>query len=248
MPLISILLPTYNAAQYIEQAVCSVLKQSFLSYELIILDDGSIDTTKKIVQPYAKDTRLKYIRRKHAGLIANLNYGLRIAQGKYIARIDADDVWLDKHKLKKQMAFLTKNQDYVLVGTQAYGLNENGNIVKKFHYPVTDQAIRNKFLLKNPFIHSAVLFKRTLAKYDQSDLYVEDYGLWLRLAQQGKVANLPDYCVGYQLSADSITKKNNRKQIINSLMLVTRYRKSYSRYGWAVLKWLSEYYIRMFFS
>ena len=117
--LVSILLPAYNGSKRIEGAIRSVIGQTYTNWELLVIDDGSIDKTAEIVDNFTKnDTRIKYIKNEfNLGIQKTLNYGLRESKGEYIARIDDDDIWCDKEKLNKQVDFLNTNPKCVLVGT-----------------------------------------------------------------------------------------------------------------------------------
>ena len=115
-PLVSIITATYNDETYIESSIRSVLSQDFTDFEYLIINDGSTDNTKKIVQRLQKeDSRIRLINQKNSGLVASLNRGITEARGTYIARIDGDDEWLP-HKLKTQVTMLEKNKNLVLVG------------------------------------------------------------------------------------------------------------------------------------
>jgi teichuronic acid biosynthesis glycosyltransferase TuaG len=111
-PVISIILPTYNGATYISRAIESVAAQSYTDWELLVIGDGSTDTTAGIVAEYIKkDSRIQYVKNdSNLGIQKSLNRGLHLAQGKYIARIDDDDQWIDTEKLTKQLNFYSNIQ------------------------------------------------------------------------------------------------------------------------------------------
>lgn len=214
MPKISILLPTYNGALYIEEAIESVLKQTYQDWELIILDDQSTDSTGEISKKYEKlDPRIKYVRNeKNLRLPANLNKGISLAHGSLIARIDEDDVWVDTDKLKKQMEFFDNGNDYVLVGASFEVVDEEGKNIRNVFPPTEDAAIRKIFLTYNPFCHSSVIFKKgTVEKvggYDSSIKYGEDYDLWLKMGRLGRMAILPSISVRYLQRKGNMSSKH----------------------------------------
>ena len=124
-PLVSIITATYNDESYIENSIRSVLSQDFTDFEYIIINDGSVDNTKKIVQRLQKeDSRIRLINQQNKGLVASLNRGINEARGKYIARIDGDDEWLP-HKLKTQVDMLENDDELVLVGGGAEIINQD---------------------------------------------------------------------------------------------------------------------------
>ena len=121
MPLVSIILPAYNGAQWITKAIESVLAQSFSDFELIIINDGSTDDTEAIILRFAgQDSRIRYIRNeRNLGIQRTRNISLEQSYCDYMAEIDQDDEWVDKDKVKKQFAFLKAHPDHVLIGTGA---------------------------------------------------------------------------------------------------------------------------------
>lgn len=241
--LVSILLPVYNGEAYLENALLSVQAQSYPSYELLVLDDGSTDASAAIVKRYAQDdSRIKLIiNERNMGLTATLNKGLMLAQGAFIARIDADDLWSDPRKLELQVSHMHEHPGCDLVGTQATYVDQNGTVLFKTAYPTDDSGIRNLLLYKNPFVHSSVLFRtetaRSLGSYLETDEAVEDYSLWLRFAQAGQVAILNTHAVTYLVNQVGISKTKRLLQIKNSFELIQKYKKFFPRYAIAWLKW-----------
>lgn len=230
---ISIILPVYNGGKYISKAIESVLAQTFLDWELIIIDDGSTDNTKEVVGDFCeKDSRIKYIKNpQNLGIQKTLNNGLVLAQGKYIARIDADDVWIDTTKLEKQVEFLEKNTDYVLVGTGAILVDEQNQELARYLLPEQDIIIRQKILGRNCFAHSTVVFKKE-RMYSEEGKYrhVEDQELWLFLGTRGKFTNLDLYSTALMTPENSITSKNRISQAKKMLRLAWEYRKKYKNF------------------
>ncbi|MBF05358.1 hypothetical protein CL644_01480 [bacterium] len=194
-PLVSILMLTYNRAPYIQDAVKSVLAQTYQNWELILIDDGSTDETESIVLSYT-DKRIRY--KKHAkneGLFVRRKESLTYASGESVAILDSDDMWSSPLKLEQQVLFLEKNLDHVLVGTFITTIDAKGNAVGKDSYHIADQDIRNNLLIRNQFAHSSVLIRKTAL--DQTKGYqatlAEDLELFLQLGQFGKLANIPEF-------------------------------------------------------
>src|SRR3989339_2231957 len=147
-PKISINMVTYNRAHYIAEAIVSVLAQSFHQWEMIIIDDGSIDNTERIVKDFMdKDDRIKYFKNeKNLGVVKSRNLALEKSVGKYIAVLDSDDVWCDIEKLRRQF---DKLEDvFVLVGSNVFTIDENSNLIKKVKRPLSDKSIRKSILYK----------------------------------------------------------------------------------------------------
>jgi glycosyltransferase involved in cell wall biosynthesis len=242
---ISILLPAYNAEKTISKSIESILNQSYKNFELIILNDGSTDSTQEIINTYSDPRIVAMENESNIGLINTLNKGFTLSKGTFIARIDADDIWIDVDKLSNQVDFLIKNPNHVLVGTQAIIKNGKGN--SQTCYPLSDSEIRKSILSKNPFLHSSIVFKKDVLReipYRKEDYLVEDYSLWLRLGLLGKFANLPDYSLEYLVNPTGETQKNNLKQTNNSFRLIKEYKCKYPRYYIGYSIWCIKILVR----
>lgn len=233
----SIILPTHNGAHRIAQAIESVQKQTYTNWELIIIDDGSTDTTRDIVQQFSQnDARIVYYKNDHnLGIQKTLNRGLSLAQGEYIARIDDDDQWIDSTKLEQQISFLKTHTKYVLVGTGAIVADENGTELYRYMLPESDTKIRQQLLQKNCFVHSSIVFRKKivadLGGYSESKKtrHVEDYDLWLRIGEQGMFKNLPIHGVLLTSRESSLTNNNRLGQAWKSLLLSYSFFSTYPR-------------------
>jgi len=241
-PKVSVLLPTYNGAKFIAVSIESVLSQSFRDFELMVIDDGSTDTTAEIVKKFSdKDERVVFISNEsNLGIQKTLNRGLQIAKGEYIARIDDDDQWSETGKLESQVKFLDADSDYMLVGTGVIVVDENRKELFRFLEPGSDEDIRNRILFKSCFMHSAVLFRKDavlkLGGYseDESVRHVEDYELWLRLGRVGKLHNLPLYGIKFMQREGAITSKYKPEQFRKDARLVKSFRADYPNYEMAI--------------
>lgn len=239
---ISVILPVYNGEKYIQEALKSVLDQSCYNLELLVIDDGSADNTRAIVNGMKEqDTRIRYVRNeKNMGVQKTLNRGLHEAQGEYIARIDDDDEWADPQKLERQLAFFNEHSDYVLLGTGVIVVNEAGREIARFLNPETDEEIRRRMLTRNCFSHSSVMFRKEAALrfggYDESleTLHAEDYDLWLKLGTVGKLANLPFYGLRFTERA-GISNLHRMAQFRSDLYLAKKYRMQYPNYWFALV-------------
>jgi len=236
---VSIIMPVWKEAKYIERSIESVISQTFSSWELIIIDDGLYDKAKDRVKSFIqKDKRIIFFKNEsNLGLQKTLNKGLREAKGEYIARIDDDDEWIDKNKLKKQIEFLDQNKDYGLVGVSGIiVVDDNHDELFRYSLPETDNKIRDKILYKNCFVHSSVLFRLDLVKnlgmYEESDdtMHIEDYALWLKIGLKSKFCNVSGFGIQYMLSSNSISSVNKKKQFKKNIKLIKKYNKKYPNY------------------
>ena len=243
MPKVSIILPVHNAEATLPAAISSVLRQDFLDWELLIIDDGSTDGSKSLIEDrLPQEPRIKLItNNQNLGLVATLNKGLGAAMGEYVARIDADDEWVLKNKLKGQVEFLENNPKVGLVGTWAQVVAPDNRPLYQFKPPAKDHFIRKQILSHNCFVHSSILASRNLIMqaggYSSQELHVEDYGLWLRMGKLSQLANLPQIMVSYRANPAGVTQQNNRAQVAAALKLISEHRKDYPNYLFAVLKW-----------
>ncbi len=243
--LVSIIMPTWNGAEYIKRAVQSVIDQTYQEWELIIIDDGSDDQTKTAtaISHFLADDRILYLKNeKNLGIQKTLNKGLAQAKGEYIARIDDDDQWVDSEKLQKQVLFLDDHSHHVVVGTGVILIDEANKELIRYFLPETDNAIKNKILGKNCFVHSSVMFRKNAAMevggYDESKamMHLEDYDLWLKLGTVGKLANLPLYATMVTLRKGGLSSKNKLEQARKTITLAGKYKKDYPHYTASIIR------------
>ncbi|MBF05402.1 hypothetical protein CL644_01710 [bacterium] len=199
--LVSILMLTYNRAHYIQDAIESVFAQTYQNWELVIIDDGSIDGTEDVVCSY-NDSRIQYKKcAKNEGLFLRRQESLTYVNGEYVAILDSDDVWSSPLKLEQQISFLEHNFDHALVGTFITKIDAKGNTVGKDSYQTTDQSIRNELLIRNQFAHSSVLMRASMLNMTKGyqPTLAEDLELFLQLGQFGKFANIPEFFTKHRL-------------------------------------------------
>lgn len=233
-PIISVLMPAYNAAEYIHEAIDSILTQTFIDFEFVIINDGSTDTTEEIILSYS-DERIKYYANEsNMGIVKTLNRGIDLCQGKYIARMDADDVSLPD-RLEKQVHRLEANPQIVACGTlyAIYG-DERQTPVDV----ATDvQDIRYDMAIYCQFAHSTMMVRKyTLnqykLRYREEYKCAEDYKLWTELLKYGDIINIPEI-LGYirqceeGISISNADKQKNlsdivRKDYLNQLGVSTQ--------------------------
>jgi glycosyltransferase involved in cell wall biosynthesis len=223
-PLVTVLLPAYNAAPYIGTAIESVLGQTYSNFELLIFNDGSSDNTKEIILSYSDSRILFFDSPQNQGYVAHLNKGLTIANGDLIARMDADDIALH-NRFEMQVSFLQANQDIDIVGGQVELISDWKNIYTTsngdWDYPLTVAACRFKTLFSVPVAHPAVMMRtRSLREshllYDVSFVPAEDWEFWIRSIGQLQIINLPDTLLKYRVHPAQITEQ--RKQTEAALL------------------------------
>jgi glycosyltransferase involved in cell wall biosynthesis len=220
-------------ARYLRDAVNSILRQTFGSFEFIIVDDGSTDDTWSILRDYAaRDARLVLLRNEgNIGYTRSLNRGLGAARGALIARQDADDISMPE-RLAQQVAFLAANPEVGLVASQVQVIDADGSPVKQemFTGPLDDDGIQQQLLEHCCLCHGSVMFRRACLDaaglYDESLEPAEDYDLWLRMAEVTRLAKLPDTLISYRRHADSVS---NRRAADQQLQLATIFEKAYQR-------------------
>lgn len=205
---VTVLLPAYNAAAYIREAVDSIMAQTFKNFELLIINDGSTDGTGEILEQY-NDPRIRLVHQPNMGLIKTLNKGLELAQGKYIARFDADDVCYPE-RLEEQVAFLNAHPDYVLIGSEADYMDEKGNFIFRFQFrQYEDDEIRAAGFVDCPVIHASVMFVKQAVidagGYNDRAITFEDHLLWKQLVAFGKIKNVHKPWIKVRFNIDSVT-------------------------------------------
>jgi len=243
--IISIIVSIYNSDKTLSTMIDSVLNQTYKEFELILINDGSTDNSLDIIKEFAKkDIRIVIIDKKNSGLTKSLNIGLKKANGKYIARIDADDIWYPT-KLEKQVEFLEQNQDYTLIGTAYNEIDDNGKIIyKKQRIPllITDEEIRENIVKFNPFFHSSVMFRKkvleTIGFYNEEFKYTQDYEYWVRIMSKYKVTNIDEVLASRRYSDDMISIKKEKEQrmyaIKAKLLAIKLLKKSILEYKYLV--------------
>ncbi len=195
--LVSVLMAVYNGAGTVDEAMGSILAQSFRDWELIVVDDGSTDDTRKRLERY-DDPRIRVLyNAANSGLSASLNVAFRASTGSLIARMDADDVALP-HRLQRQVEFLRVHPEIDVVGGAATLLGSDAIYERHERH---EQMTRLLFT-ENPFIHPTVMMRRnfleTLGGYDESIQRAEDYDLWLRGVTRFRYYNIQEPLIQYR--------------------------------------------------
>ena len=217
IPRVSVVMPVYNGERYLDEAVESILNQTFHDFEFIIVDDGSLDSTPRLLASYeARDPRVVIHRFAHnKGLPSTLNFGIHQARGEYIARMDADDVSLPE-KLEEQVGFMDMHPEVGICSTGAELIGEKRS--KKWQHHISHDAIHARMLFVNAIAHPTVMLRAsTLQKhaleYDPNVRYAQDYELWSRAITKTRFANLAHILLKYRIHPARISARHSVQQL-----------------------------------
>lgn len=217
-PLVSVVMATFNEpVEYISASIKSILEQTYSNLELIIVDDSTRQDTVVAINNFAiQDSRVHVIRHKERiGFVNALNEGLRVALGKYIARMDGDDIALP-NRLKCEVDYLETHKKVAVLGGAMNIINETGLITSERRYPLSGIKLHLWAMFRNPLAHPTVIFRSELVKkgfhYDTAQKKAEDIELWLRLKKNGfHIENLPDKLLNYRV-VGNLAQKRNKEQ------------------------------------
>lgn len=221
-PMVTVLMSVYNGEKFLKEAIESILNQTFTDFEFLIINDGSTDNSVEIIELY-NDPRIRLVNNeKNLKLIASLNKGISLARGKYIARMDCDDVSMSE-RLEKEVEFLESHLDYGLVGTYYTVIDGEGKEQYNVSYPSSNELIKLFLSLNCPLAHGSImgrieLFKQNL--YGSKESYaVEDYELWTRMAKMTKIHNIPEYLFRYRIYGESFSDSKTQLMYNQTLEL-----------------------------
>ncbi len=213
--MVSVVMSVFNGERFLAEAVDSILNQSFLELEFIVIDDGSTDRSASILDSYQScDARMRVYHEEHSGLVKSLNRGCELAQGKYIARMDADDV-ASKDRLALQVGFMEVHQEIGVIGGTVEWINAIGKSLGIYNNPAEDREIKADLLVHRrcAFWHPTVLLRREVfawaGGYRCTVVGAEDYDFWLRIAENFQLANLETVLLKYRIHScqESIQKR-----------------------------------------
>lgn len=213
MPTVSVILPSFNGARYLREAVDSIVRQTFQDWELVVVDDGSSDDTAAIMTGYP-DGRIRYLKNEgNKGLVYSLNRAIGASTGRYIARMDADD-FSQPERLEKQVIFLERHPEIAVYDVRQQFINDAGNPTGYFNSDITGtENIRRKMPWFNCMGHPSVMMRAEVArKFGYRKVVYEDYDLWLRMLNDGlKLQRSLEPLLLYRVHATSITTLSKQK-------------------------------------
>jgi len=211
MPKISVVMSVFNTEKYLTEAIESILNQTFTDFEFIIIDDGSTDKSAEIIKSY-EDPRIVFIQQVNKGLAAALNRGIKAAKGKYIARMDADDIAFPA-RLEQQYKFMENNQNSIVLGTQAAVMDKNGKVIYKSHVPLDNKLLKEGLPFKTPFFHPTIMMRGDVILYSGGYTeipFAQDLFLWNNLAAYGEFRNLESILLYYRVTPAAATNRTRR--------------------------------------
>lgn len=194
-PVITVLMTVYNGERFLSEAISSILCQTYENFEFVIIDDASTDKSEELIRSY-KDTRIRYYKnKKNIGQTASLNFGLNLSEGKYIARIDQDDL-SNPERLEIQFNYMKENQNISVVGSWAESIDNNAKYKYTIIHPINFAEIRESIACGCPLSHSSAFFRREdvikSGGYPENIIYAMDWNLWIKLINNRyKLVNLP---------------------------------------------------------
>jgi glycosyltransferase involved in cell wall biosynthesis len=208
-PLISVVMPVWNGARYLSEAIESVLSQTFVDFEFIIIDDGSTDSTLQIIISY-EDPRLRVFQTEHRGIVTAMNFGIQKARTEWIARLDADDI-CHPRRFEFQWKALKDMPGAVMCYTDVEFIGDRNFFPPKERLPQTKALLAFRMCYECPIIHSTVFFNKKaflkVGAYIPTEEYAEDYSLWGRLIHYGTFLGLPEKLVKFRIHGFSISKQ-----------------------------------------
>ena len=211
--LLSVVLPVYNGEKYLQEAIDSILAQTYKYFEFIILNDGSTDRTEEIILSYADD-RIRYVKNeRNLQIVATLNKGIDLVQGEYIVRMDADDI-SHPERFKKQLSFMESHLDIDVCGSHVKPFGQGQGHF--WMYPTSPEALKVELLFCSPLAHPSVIIRKSFFehnKYSEAYQKAEDYYLWASNKLNHSYANIPEVLLFYRIHDQQTATTHNDSQL-----------------------------------
>lgn len=221
--MISVVMPVFNGEKFLKIAIESVLNQTYTDFELVIINDGSIDKSAEIINSY-QDSRIRFLENEgNKGIFYTRNRLFEEAKGNYIAILDCDD-YAEPIRLEKQVHFLDKNNEFGLVGSWITLIDEENKIKGAWNLEYRPERIPAKLLFSNQFAQSSVMMRKEFSdlKYREEIPLAEDYDLWVRISQKTRVINLAESLVKYRFHDDNISQ-TKEKELQDNVFKIYKY-------------------------
>lgn len=211
-PLVSVLIPTKNAQQYCKEAVLSIINQLYHNFEILIIDDHSTDNTVKIIHNL-RESNIRLYKNPGKGIVDALNFGIKLAQGKYLTRMDADDLSFPS-RIKHQVSYLERHKDIGVLGT---GIKIIGDTVREVKFPTSSAEIKYELLFENVLAHPSIMIRKSnipanLLRYQRQYQNAEDYALWTQLINITNFANLGEVLLSYRHHSGQVSHAHVKSQ------------------------------------
>lgn len=214
---ITVLMPVYNGEKYLKEAIESILGQTFEDFEFLIIDDGSTDTSQKIILSYS-DKRIRLVKHQsNQGLISRLNEGLGLAKGKYLARMDCDDIALPE-RLAIQYRFMEKHDNVAVCGSWAKSIGKDGKYIAKMKQ-LSGRLLKYCFWKPSPIIHPTAMLRMSeigSMRFSKDAIHAEDYDFWLKIGKRLQLFNLRQVLLLYRIHGDSVSQTKRQTQLESS--------------------------------
>jgi glycosyltransferase involved in cell wall biosynthesis len=219
-PRISVVMPVYNGEKYLAEAVESILAQTFRDFEFIIIDDGSTDSTTDILGRYKQeDDRIRVYPQENLGEVASCNRGYQLAQGEYVARMDADDVSLPE-RLARQLGYLEAHPEIGVLGTWVQVIDSRGKAREIWHLPTMPRVVEWSLCFEDTLANPSVMMRRAVIErlgFCRAETTIAaDYDLWARALPVTQLANIPEVLLQYRTWQGSLSYRYPEKQQENS--------------------------------
>lgn len=209
-PLISITMPVYNAEAHLEEAILSILRQTYKNFELIIVNDGSTDKSQDIIDTYSKlDSRIKAFKQPNKGVVAASSFAIKKSIGEFITRHDADDISFPT-KLDDFVYTLNVHPNAIVITGNIEVINERGEFIRKDFTPPNDTGLKTALLVYNPLPNGATLIKKSAFEEvgGYSDVFAEDLDLWIKLYDKGEFASTESFVYKWRINSSGLTSSN----------------------------------------
>lgn len=232
-PLISVVMPVWNGETYLREAVDSILNQTFRDFEFLILDDGSTDSTPRILAEYAnRDPRIRIIPLDHQGIVIALNRGVREARAEWIARMDCDDI-AHPERFARQRAAVQAKPGAVLCHTQIRIIGEAPYVTPAARFIHSEAMTLSRLCYQCPIVHPTVMFRKeaflACGGYLPEERHAEDFGLWGRLLTEGAIVGISQPLLDLRVHQASISKQKAEVQIELSRKIALRHCRQFMR-------------------
>lgn len=232
---VTVLMPVYNGEKYLNEAIDSILNQTYKNFDFLIINDGSTDSSEEIITSYIDSRIISVKNEKNLGLIRTLNKGLGMINTEYVIRMDADDISLPK-RIEKQVKFMDENKNIAVSGTWIKTFMKGSILTRKNRTRNSPSALRTELFFKCSIMHPTVIMRNNLIKnneyyYGEEFETVEDFALWQKISVKHDVSNIPEILLKYRLVSSGITMQAEKNKQKRDLAHIKVYRQAFTLSG-----------------